>query len=148
MVKINISKIIISPKHLDGSMCQISMDEWKKVSTWRYFCSYKLVALKLHNSYSYIVIIELHELHMYTISHMVSYIHCNSCNLSNNIHACRNTLICNELQMVFTTPKPNCKANCKSPSFLIMIAWLTLIIIMGGSTIKYTLPDLCQKNVK
>ncbi len=36
---------------------------------------------------------------MYTISHLVSCIYCNSCNLFNNIHICRNTLSCNELQI-------------------------------------------------
>ncbi len=61
--------------------------------------SCKLVALELHISYSCKVVIKLDELHMYTISHLVSCIHCNSCNLSNNIHIRRNTLNCNELQI-------------------------------------------------
>jgi hypothetical protein len=36
---------------------------------------------------------------MYIVSHVVSSIHCNSCNLSNNIHTHRNILSCNELQI-------------------------------------------------
>jgi hypothetical protein len=55
------------------------MDWWKIMSTWRYHCSCNLVALKLYNNCSYIVVIVLHELHMYMVSHMVSFIHCNSC---------------------------------------------------------------------
>ncbi len=57
---------------------------------------------------------------MYMISHTVTCICCNSCNFSNNIHAHRNTLRCNELQMVITSQKPNCKANCKLAHFFIL----------------------------
>ncbi len=57
---------------------------------------------------------------MYTISHMVCFIHYNSCNLSNNTHAHKNMISCNELQKVITTQKPNCKANYKLPYFFIM----------------------------
>ncbi len=64
---------------------------------------------------------------MYTISHIVSYIHCNSCNLSNNTHPHRNTLCYNELQMVIVTQKPSCKASCKSPHFLIVLFLLSVI---------------------
>jgi hypothetical protein len=73
----------------------------------------KLVALELHNSCSYIVVIELQKLHMYTISSMMNYICCNSCNLFDNIHAHKNTSSCNELQIVIATKKP----RLKSPFF-------------------------------
>jgi hypothetical protein len=79
-----------------------------------------VVALELHNSYFYIIVIELHELHMYTISHMVSCIPCNSFDLSDSIHARRNALNCNEMQMVIAIQKPNCKVSSKSPLFLIV----------------------------
>jgi hypothetical protein len=95
--------------NFDGSM--------KTTSTWCYHGSYKLVALELHNNCSYIVVNKLHKLHMYTISHMVNCIHCNSCNLSDNIQSYRNTLNCNELQIIIAIKKPSCKANCKSPFF-------------------------------
>jgi len=85
------------------------------MSTWSQHGSYKLIALELHISCSYIVITESHELHMYTVSHMVSCILCNSCDLSDSIHTYKNTLSCNELQMVIATQNPNCKASCKSP---------------------------------
>ncbi len=64
----------------------------------------------MHISCSYIVVIESHELHVYTISHTVSCILCNSCDLSNSTHTYKNTLSCNELQMVIATQNPNCKA--------------------------------------
>lgn len=54
---------------------------------------------------------------MYTISHIVTCICCNSCNLFNITQTHRNTLSCNDLQMVITIQKPNFKANCKSPHF-------------------------------
>ncbi len=57
-----------------------------------------VVALELHNGCSYIIVIELQKLHVYTISHIMNYIHCNSCKLFDNTHAHRNTLNCNELQ--------------------------------------------------
>jgi hypothetical protein len=57
---------------------------------------------------------------MYKVSHMVSCIHYNSCNLFNSTHAHTNTLNCNELQMVIATQKPNYNASCKSPHFFIM----------------------------
>jgi hypothetical protein len=60
----------------------------------------KLVALELHNNCSYILVIEMQKLHMYTISPMMNYIYCNPCNLFDNIHAHKNTSSCNELQMV------------------------------------------------
>jgi hypothetical protein len=91
-----------------------------------------LVALKLHNNYSYIVVIELHDLHMYTFSQMVSCILCNSFHLSNNIHICRNVLNCDEMQMIIATQKPNCKVSCKSPHFLIVWTKLQLIGVMLG----------------
>jgi hypothetical protein len=64
---------------------------------------------------------------MYTISHIMSYIHCNSCNLSNNTHPHRKTSSYNELQMVIVTQKPSCKASCKSPHFLIVPFLLSVI---------------------
>jgi hypothetical protein len=75
----------------------------------------KLVALELHNNCSYILVIEMQKLHMYTISPMMNYIYCNPCNLFDNIHAHKNTSSCNELQMVIVIQKP----SCKSPHFLI-----------------------------
>jgi hypothetical protein len=94
------------------------MDWWKVTLTWHYHGGCKLVALDLHCSYSYITVIDLH---MYTISCIVNYIHSNSCDLSNNIHTHKNMLSCNELQMVIPTLKPNCEASCKSPHLLIAI---------------------------
>ncbi len=79
-----------------------------------------VVALELHNGCSYIVAIELHKLHMYTISRTMNYILCNSCKLFDNTNAHRNTLNCNELQIAIATQKPNCKVNWKSPLFLIV----------------------------
>jgi hypothetical protein len=78
--------------------CQID-ESMKTTLTWYYYGSCKLVALELHNSCSHIIVSKLHKLHMYTISHMVNCIHCNSCNLSDNTQSYRNTLSCNELQM-------------------------------------------------
>jgi hypothetical protein len=63
-----------------------------------------LITLELHNSCFYIVIIELHELYMYTVLHITNYICYNSYNLSNNnSHVYKNILSYNELQMVITT---------------------------------------------
>jgi hypothetical protein len=42
--------------------------------------------MELHNSCSYIIAIELHKLHMYTIPHMVNCVCYNSFNLTNNTH--------------------------------------------------------------
>jgi hypothetical protein len=61
---------------------------------------------------------------MYKVSHMVSCICCNSCNLFDSIHAYTNALNCNELQMVIATQKPNYNASCKSPHFLIVKTYL------------------------
>jgi hypothetical protein len=33
---------------------------------------YTLIALKLHNNCSYIIVIELHKLHMYMVSHTLN----------------------------------------------------------------------------
>jgi hypothetical protein len=92
-----------------------------------------LVVLKLHNNYSYTVVIELHDLHMFIFSHMVSCILCNSFDLSNNIHIRRNALNCDEIQMVIATQKPSCKITCKSPHFLIVWTKLQLIGVMLGA---------------
>ncbi len=97
------------------------MDWWKVTSTWHYHCNCKSVTLELHSSCSYIVGIELHELHMYIVSHTMNCIHCNSCDLSDNTHVYRNMLSCNELQMLVATEKSSYKANCKSPYFLIVV---------------------------
>jgi len=78
------------------------------------------VANKLHCNCLYIIVIELHELHMYKVLHTMNYIRCNSCDLFDNIHTCRNTLSWDELQMVIAIQKPNCKTRCKSPHFFIM----------------------------
>jgi hypothetical protein len=40
-----------------------------------------------------------------------------SCNFFDNIHTYRNTIICNELQMVIITLKSNCKASYKLLNF-------------------------------
>jgi hypothetical protein len=101
-------------------MCQILINQRKVTSTWHHHVSWKLVALKLHSSCSYMIVTKLHELHMYMVSYMVSCIRCNSCNLSNSTHAHRNMLNHNELQMIIVTQKPNYKVSFKSPHFLIM----------------------------
>jgi hypothetical protein len=88
-----------SLKNLYSAMCYILMNQWKVTLVW----CYMVIALKLHNSCSYIVVIELQKLHMYTISSMMNYIYCNSCDLFDNIHAHKNTSSCNELQMVIAT---------------------------------------------
>ncbi len=62
----------------------------------------------------YIIVIELH---MYTISHVVNYIPCNSCNLFDSTHAHRNTLSCNMLQMIIATQKPSCNASLQITPF-------------------------------
>jgi hypothetical protein len=67
--------------------------------------SCKLIALKLRNSCSYIVLTKLFELQMYVVSNIMSYMRWNSCDLFNNIHTHRNRLSYNELQMVITTQK-------------------------------------------
>jgi hypothetical protein len=94
------------------------------MSTWHYYKSCKLVALKLHDSCFYIVVTKLHELHMYIVSHTMSCIRYSSCNLSNNTHTHRKYVelqwIVNELQMVIVAQKPSCKASCKSIHFLIV----------------------------
>jgi hypothetical protein len=51
-------KYIFSPKNPHSAMCQFFYGLMKIMSTWRYHCIYKLVALKLHNLF-------LHEFHMY-----------------------------------------------------------------------------------
>jgi len=63
------------------------------------------------------VVIKLNELHMYMVSHMVNYIHYNSYDLSNSTHTHKNTLSYNELQMVITIQKTNCKVSYKSLHF-------------------------------
>ncbi len=73
---------------------QILMDWLKVMSTWYYHGSWKLVALELYNNCFYMVVIKLNELHMYTVSHMMNYIHYNSYDLSNNTHTHKNTLSC------------------------------------------------------
>jgi hypothetical protein len=65
----------------------------------------------------YIIVIELH---MYTISHVINYIPCNSCNLFDSTHAHRNLLSCNMLQMIIATQKSSYKASCKLPHFFIV----------------------------
>jgi hypothetical protein len=63
----------------------LDFDGWQNVIlTWYYHCSCKLVALELHNSCSYIVVIKLHELHMYTVSHIMNWICCNLYDLFNS----------------------------------------------------------------
>ncbi len=109
-----------SQKNPHSVMCQNFINQWKVMSTWRHHNSCKLVALKLHSSSSYIIVVELHKLHMYMVSYMVSCIPCNSCNLSNSTHTHKNMLTCNELQMIIATQKPNCKASFKSPHFPIL----------------------------
>jgi hypothetical protein len=42
------------------------MNQLKLTSCWHYDNSFKLIALKLHSGCSYIVVIELQKLHMYT----------------------------------------------------------------------------------
>ncbi len=125
----------------------------------------------MHNSYSYIFVIELHELHMYTISHIVGYIHYNSCNLFDSTHTCKNTLNCNELQMVvamsckwslqwiangrcnelqmvLATLKPNCKAICKSPHFfIVMFQYLYVFILYSIATWMFKLQAPLQFHV-
>jgi len=93
MGETNISKKnVLSPKNLHSAMCQILMDQWKVMLAWHYHGSCKLVALELHNSCFYIVVIELHKLHMYMVSYAMGCIHCNSCNLFNSIHAYKNIM--------------------------------------------------------
>ncbi len=62
----------ISPKNPHNVTCQILLDQWKMISCWCYYGNYKLIALELHNNCFYIVVTELHGLHMYTISHMLT----------------------------------------------------------------------------
>jgi hypothetical protein len=120
--KINISKRkCFSPKNLHSAMCQILMDQWKVTLTWHYHSSCKLVALELHNSRFYIVVIELNKLHMYMVSYTMGYIHCNSCNLFNSIRTYKILWVANELQMVITTKKPSCKVTWKSFFFIVII---------------------------
>ncbi len=91
-----------------------------------------ILALELRNIYSYTLVIELQELHMYTISHMVNCIPCNSFDLFNNIHTHKNVLNCNEMQMVIATQKPICKVSYKSPHFFIMWTKLQPIGVILG----------------
>jgi hypothetical protein len=117
----------ISPKNPQSATCQILMDWWKMTSTWHYYGNCKLVALELHNSCSYIVVIKLHELHMYIVSHTMSCIRYSLCILSNSIHTGRKYVelqwIVNELLMVIATQKPSCKVNCKITSFSHSAIW-------------------------
>jgi hypothetical protein len=117
IVKINISKNNNFHSKIPIVPCQILMDHQKILSTWCYHCSCKLVALELHNICSWIIIIELHAVHMYITSHMVGCICCNSCNLSNNFHAHRNMLNCNELQMVIAFQNMNSRPIINHPIF-------------------------------
>jgi hypothetical protein len=73
---------------------------------WHYNSSCKLVALELPNNCSCTITIELHKLHTYKIPHIMSCIHYNSINSSNNIHAIKNMLSCNEVA--------NCHYNSKT----------------------------------
>ncbi len=110
---------------------------------WCYHGSCKLVTLELHNSCFKIVVTLLHvymvshivscicynscdlsnnthtcrNIHVYIVSHIMNCICCNSCNLYNNIHTCRNMPSCSELRMIIATQNPNCKASCKSSYF-------------------------------
>jgi hypothetical protein len=54
----------------------------------------------------------------------MTYIHYNSCNFSNNIHAIEISWIAMKLQMVITTQKPKCKVSYKSPYFLYYILYV------------------------
>ncbi len=83
-----------------SAMFQNLIDEWKIKSTQHYHWNSKLVALELHNNFSYIIVTELHKLHMYMVSHAKNCIYCNSFDLLNNTHVHRNTLNCNELQII------------------------------------------------
>jgi len=79
------------------------------------WCDMLVVAtLTLHNSCSYTIAIELHELHTYMVPHMVNWICCNSSNNTHFIEICRFVM---KLRVVIATQKHNCKANCKSPYF-------------------------------
>jgi len=120
-----------SPKNPHSATCLVLINQWKVTSTWRHHSSRKLVALKLHNNCSYIIVIELHKLHMYMVSYMVSCIPCNLCNLSNGTHTHINRLSCNELQMVIVTQKPNCKASFKSPHFIILCKLCKIFLIIN-----------------
>jgi len=60
------------------------MEGWQATLTWLYNGNYKLVALKLHNICFFIIATKLHELHTYTVPHMMNCICCNSCNSSSN----------------------------------------------------------------
>jgi hypothetical protein len=55
---------------------------WWIDEKWHYHGSCKLLAL------------ELPEFHMYMVSHKVTYIHCNLCNLFDSTHTHRNMLSC------------------------------------------------------
>jgi hypothetical protein len=74
------------------------------------------------NNCFYAVAIQLHELHMYMVSHMVSCICCNSCNLFKTFIP----------PMQYVELAPNGKANCKSPHFFI-VTWYH---IEKGSPLK------------
>jgi hypothetical protein len=120
MVKINISKTN-SPKNPHSVTNLILMNQWKITSTF-YHARFKLIPLKLHNSHFYIVVITLHKLHRYKVSHMVNCMCYKSCNLFDSTHACRKYV---ELQMVVTIQIPNYKASCKSSHFFIMLLRIT-----------------------
>jgi hypothetical protein len=63
------------------------MDGWmEKKLAKHYNNSCKLVALELHNSYSYIVVTKLHKLHTNIVPYIVSCVFCNSCNSFDNTH--------------------------------------------------------------
>jgi hypothetical protein len=111
------------------------MDWWKKMSTWHYHCRCNLVALKLYNNYSCIVVIELHEVHMYMVSHMVSCIRCNSCSKKYV-----------ELQWVandHSTQKPNYKllyffiVKIKAKVQLICLLWTGLRMLSSKFIISF-----------
>jgi hypothetical protein len=125
-------------------MCHIMMDWWKVMLTWHYHYSCKLVALELHNSCSYIAITKLHKLHMYMVSHMVSYIYCNSCNLTNSTHICRNPLSCNEVQMVLQFKNLFIRLTANhSQSHSVKWRWSWTLLV----SILYTLERQTQKQI-
>jgi hypothetical protein len=101
---------------------------WKVTSTWCYHCSCKLVALKLHNSCSYIVVIKLLELHIYIVSYIVSYICYNACDLSNSTHTRRNMLSC-KWSLQPKNPIPNPIANHPIFSFFFQCKISNIIMV-------------------
>jgi hypothetical protein len=93
------------------------MDVWKKKLAKHYNNSCKLVALELHNSYSYIVVTKLHKLHTNIVPYIVSCVFCNSCNSFDNTHDVEICWVLMKLQMVIAIQKLSCKASYKSPFF-------------------------------